>query len=142
LSRKYFEHIIIGLEDPLNQHLVKLVGFDFPPEQRQHFRREIRLWLDKIQRLRLKPNNRPGPFTLYCDLLYDYPFGGVEVRGERSESALEARIPGEREPAASERLPVPLTPALSLQAGRGRASVIAMTQRLCPEALMCEDQPP
>ncbi len=78
--RKYLEHIIIGLEDPLNQHLVKLAGFDFPPEQRQHFRREIRTWLDKLQRLRLKPNNRSGSFKFYYDLLYDYPFGGVEVQ--------------------------------------------------------------
>jgi hypothetical protein len=35
---KYVEHIIIGLEDPLNQHLVKLAGFDFSSEQRQYFR--------------------------------------------------------------------------------------------------------
>jgi hypothetical protein len=39
--RKYVENIIIGLEDPLNEHLVKLVGFDFPGEQRDHFRREV-----------------------------------------------------------------------------------------------------
>ena len=45
--RKYLEHIIIGLEDPLNQHLVKLAGFDFPQEQRRHFQREVRSWLDK-----------------------------------------------------------------------------------------------
>lgn len=31
---KYVEHIIIGLEEPLNQHLVTLVAFDFPPDQR------------------------------------------------------------------------------------------------------------
>ena len=70
--RKYLEHIIIGLEDPLNQHLVKLVGFDFPPEQRRHFRREVRTWLNKIQRLRLKPDNRTGSFKSYYDLLFDY----------------------------------------------------------------------
>ncbi len=40
--RKYLEHNIIGLEDPLHQSLVKLAGLDFPPEQRRHFRREIR----------------------------------------------------------------------------------------------------
>jgi hypothetical protein len=77
---KYLEHIIIGLEDPLSQHLVELVGFDFPAEQRRHFRREVRTRLDKIQRLRLKPNNRSGSFKFYYDLLYDYPFGGVEVQ--------------------------------------------------------------
>jgi hypothetical protein len=48
-ARKYLEHTIIGLEDPLHQRLVKLAGLDFPPEQRRHFRRVIRTWLDKIQ---------------------------------------------------------------------------------------------
>lgn len=81
--RKYLEHIVIGLEDPLNRHLVELAGFDFPPEERRHFRREVRVRLDKIQRLRLKPNNRPGSFKFYYDLLYDYPFGGVEVQNMR-----------------------------------------------------------
>jgi hypothetical protein len=82
--RKYLEHIIIGLEDPLNQHLVKLAGFDFPLEQRRHFRREVRNWLDKIQRLRLKLDNRTGSYKFYYDLLYDYPFGGVEVQNMRA----------------------------------------------------------
>src|ERR1700737_1750208 len=50
--RALVQQIILGLTDPLNQHLVKLAGFQFPPEQRQHFRREVRTWLDKIQRLR------------------------------------------------------------------------------------------
>jgi hypothetical protein len=82
--RKYVEHIIIGLEDPLNQHLVKLVGFAFPPEQRRHFRHEVLTRLDKIQRLRMKPDNRTGSFKFYYDLLFDYPFGGVEVRNMRT----------------------------------------------------------
>jgi hypothetical protein len=81
--RRYVEHIIIGLEDPLNRHLVKLVGFDFPPEQRRHFRYELRGWLDKMQRLRMKPDNRAGSFKFYYDLLLNYPFGGVEVRNMR-----------------------------------------------------------
>lgn len=80
----YVENIITGLEDPLNQHLVKLVGFDFAPELREHFRQECEAWLDKIQRLRMKPNNRTGPVKFYYDLLYDYPFGGVEVQNMRS----------------------------------------------------------
>jgi hypothetical protein len=81
--REYIEHIFIGLEDPLNQHLIKLVGFDFPAEQRQHFRREVRTWLNKLQRLRMKPNNRTGSFKFYYDLLFDYPFGGVELQNMR-----------------------------------------------------------
>jgi hypothetical protein len=82
--RKYVEHIIIGLEDALNQHLIKLVGFDFPPGQRRRFRREARTWLDKIQRLRMKPGKQPGSFKFYYDLLFDFPFGGVEVQNTRT----------------------------------------------------------
>ena len=81
---KYVENIIIGLEDPLNQHLVKLVGFGFPTEQRGHFRREVRTWLAKIQRLRIKPDSRTGSFKFYHDLLFDYPFGGVEIQNMRT----------------------------------------------------------
>ena len=50
---------------------------------RQHFRREVRTWLNELQALRLKPNSRPGSYKLYFDLLYDYPFGGVEVQNMR-----------------------------------------------------------
>src|ERR1700739_4328345 len=82
--RKYVENIIIGLEDPLNEHLVKLVGFDFSAEQRNHFRREVRTWLGKIQRLRMKPDSRTGSIKFYYDLLFDYPFGGVEVQNMRT----------------------------------------------------------
>src|SRR5215831_17778054 len=86
--RKYLENIIIGLEDPLNQHLVKLVGFAFPDKQRRHFRSEVRTWLTKIQRLRMKPSNRTGSVKFYYDLLFDYPFGGVEIQNMRSMMAL------------------------------------------------------
>jgi hypothetical protein len=33
-SKRYAEHIITGLKDSLNQHLIKLVGFNFSPELR------------------------------------------------------------------------------------------------------------
>jgi hypothetical protein len=82
--RKLVEQIILGLSNPLNRHLVKLVGFDFPLEMRQHFRREVRTWLNELRALRLKPNSRPGSFKLYYDLLFDYPFGGVEVQNMRT----------------------------------------------------------
>src|SRR5436853_7795600 len=81
--RKLVEHAILGLYDQINLHLVKLAGFDFPAETRRHFRRELENWLDKIQRLRMKPNNRTGSFKFYFDLLFDYPFGGVELQNMR-----------------------------------------------------------
>lgn len=83
LPRKLVESTILGLYDPINQHLVKLVAFDFPAELRQHFRRELRTWFRKIQRLRIKPDNRTGPVKFYFDLLFEYPFGGVEARNMR-----------------------------------------------------------
>jgi hypothetical protein len=95
--KRYVEHIITGLEDPLNQHLVKLVGFDFAPELREHFRQECEAWLDKIQRLRMKPHNRTGPVKFYYDLMYDYPFGGVELQNMRSVmDFVSRRYPGVR----------------------------------------------
>src|ERR1044071_786185 len=78
--RKLVEHAILGLYDQINTHLIKLAGFDFPGELRNHFKRELRTWLRKIQILRFKPRNRTGSFKFYFDLLFDYPFGGVEVR--------------------------------------------------------------
>jgi hypothetical protein len=77
--RKMVEHIILGLSNPVNRHLIKLIAFDFPPEMRQHFRRELRTWLRDIRTLKFKSNKRPGPSEFYFELLFEYPFGGVEV---------------------------------------------------------------
>jgi hypothetical protein len=95
--RKNVEIIITGLEDQLNQHLVKLVGFEFPQETRQHFHAETEAWLDRIQTLRLKPRHRPGSFKFYYDLLFDYPFGGVELQNVNGMMELiSRRYPGVR----------------------------------------------
>jgi hypothetical protein len=77
--QKIARDIIIGMARLINQHLVKLVGFDFPPSSRAHFKRELRNWLNEIQRIRLKPTTRTGSFRFYFDPLFDYPFGGIEV---------------------------------------------------------------
>ena len=82
--QKIARDIIIGMARPINQHLVKLVGFDFPPQLRDHFRRELRNWLNEIQRIRLKPTTRTGSFRFYFDPLFDYPFGGIEVPNMRA----------------------------------------------------------
>lgn len=89
--KRYVEQIITGLADPVNEHLIKLVGFQFPPESREHFRQELDTWLDKIQRLRMKPNNRTGTSKFYFDLLFEFPFGGVEVRNTQSLMDLISR---------------------------------------------------
>jgi len=81
--RKLVEHSILGLQPPLNRHLFKLMAFDFPSDLRRHFRREIANWLNEIQVMRFKPNNRTGSARFYFDLLFDYPFGGVEVQNAR-----------------------------------------------------------
>ncbi len=79
------------MADTINEHLIKLIGFEFSPELRQHLRQELDTWLDKIQRLRMKPNNRTGTPKFYYDLLFDYPFGGVEVRNTQSIMDLISR---------------------------------------------------
>jgi hypothetical protein len=81
--RKLVEHIVLDLSNPLNRHLVKLVGFDFPPDMRRHFRREVRTRLNELRALRFKPNNRRGSFKFYFDLFFDYPFGGIKVQNMR-----------------------------------------------------------
>ena len=89
--KRYVEQIITGLTDPINEHLIKLAGFEFSPELRHHFHQELDTWLDKIQRLRMKPSNRTGTPKFYYDLLFDFPFGGVEVRNTRSIMDLISR---------------------------------------------------
>ena len=81
--RKLVEHTILGLQHPLNRHLLKLMAFDFSADLRQHFRREIANWLNEIQVMRFKPTNRTGSFKFYFDLLFEYTFGGVEVQNVR-----------------------------------------------------------
>jgi hypothetical protein len=89
--KRYVEQIITGLVDPINEHLIKLLAFEFSPELRQRFHQELDTWLDKIQRLRMKPNNRTGTEKFYYDLLFDYPFGGVEIQNTRSIMSLISR---------------------------------------------------
>jgi hypothetical protein len=92
--QKLARDIVIGLARPINNHLVKLAGFDFPAPLRQHFKRELRNWFNEIQAIRLKPTVRTGSFRFYFDPLFDYPFGGIEVQNMR---ALMELIAGEYE---------------------------------------------
>jgi hypothetical protein len=58
---------------------VKLVAFEFSEKLRRHFRREVKNWFNEIKGLRFQPDRRTGSVRFYFDLLFDYPFGGVEV---------------------------------------------------------------
>jgi hypothetical protein len=100
--QKVARDIIIGMTRPINQHLIKLVGFGLPDQSHTRFRRELRDWLDEIQRIRLKPTTRTRSFKFYFDPLFDYPFGGVEVQNMR---ALIDFISGEYEGIRSVKTP-------------------------------------
>jgi hypothetical protein len=89
--QKLARDIIVRLARPINKRLLMLVGFDFPAEPRQHFRRELRSWFTEIQAIRLKPTMRTGSFRFYFDPLFDYPFGGVEVQNVRGLVELISR---------------------------------------------------
>jgi hypothetical protein len=88
LPRKLVELRILGLEHQLNRHLVKLVAFEFSEELRRHFRREVKNWFNEIKGLRFKPDRRTGSVRFYFDLLFDYPFGGVEIENMKSQMDL------------------------------------------------------
>jgi hypothetical protein len=83
LPMRHAEVRLIGTEPPLNQHLLKLLGFDMPSERRDYFRKEVRKWLRDIQVIRLMDSNNPGKASWYYDLLYDGPFGSVEEQNVR-----------------------------------------------------------
>ena len=99
--RKVAQDIIIGMSRPINQQLIKLVGFDFSPELRQHFRRELENWLDEIQRMRLKPHTRTRSFNFYFGPLFDYPFGRIEVHNMRALMQFIASRYGDIQPTKS-----------------------------------------
>jgi hypothetical protein len=78
LPKRHAEVRLIGMEPPLNQHLLKLLAFDMSAERRAYFRKQVWKWLRDIQAIRLKDSNKPGEASWYYGLLYDGPFGGVE----------------------------------------------------------------
>jgi hypothetical protein len=88
LPRKLVELRILGLEYQLNRHLIKLVAFEFSEELRRHFRRGVKNWLNEIKGLRFKPDRSTGSVRFYFDLLFDYPFGGVELENMQSQMDL------------------------------------------------------
>lgn len=77
-SRRKAEQIITSLEDPINQHLIKLLAFE--GGSREHWLRELDAWLTRINRIVWTRTNRPFDAAFYRRALFDEPFGGVEER--------------------------------------------------------------
>lgn len=77
-SRRKAEQIVTSLEDPINQHLIKLLAFEGGP--REHWRGELDAWLARIARIVWTRTNRPFDAAFYRRVLFDEPFGGVEER--------------------------------------------------------------
>jgi len=84
LPRRLMGLRLAGLETPINEHLVKLYGYNFDREQRRHFVGEMRGWLRQAQRFRLKPKNRTASEKFYYENLFEHPFGGVDAENVAS----------------------------------------------------------
>jgi hypothetical protein len=90
LPRKLVELRILGLEHQLNRLLVKLVAFEFSEKLRRHFRREVKNWFNEIKRIAVPAGPAYRVCKILFDLLFDYPFGGVEVENMKSQMDLVA----------------------------------------------------
>lgn len=80
IRKKKAEQIVGGLEQPINLHLLKLLGCQAAPALREHWKRELETWLLRIAAMTLKPNNTPIPAKMVYRWLYDETFGGSEQR--------------------------------------------------------------
>ena len=78
-SQKKAESIITGLEKPINNHLLKIWVMP-DSEHREHWLKELDTWFYEISDIVLKPNDRRPKAEFYYRILYDEPFGGVELR--------------------------------------------------------------
>jgi hypothetical protein len=78
-NRPKAESIITGLEEPINQHLLKLMTVAADDKTRDHWIKELIGWFTKIERIRLKPSNKPAEPEFYFRILFDEPFGGAEL---------------------------------------------------------------
>ena len=78
--KKKAEQIVGGLEQPINLHLLKLLGCLAGPEMRQHWKRELETWLPRIAVITLTPDGTPIPAKAVYQWLYDETLGGSEQR--------------------------------------------------------------
>ena len=76
-TKKKAEAVITGLEFPLNHHLLKLAAV--PSAEVSRWRNETLAGLAQTAAIRLKPENKPCNSGFYFKILFDEPFGGVEV---------------------------------------------------------------
>jgi hypothetical protein len=77
-SKRKAEQIVTGLEDPINQHLLKLLAFEGGP--RDHWIAELDAWCSRIGGIVWTRTNRPFDRGFYRRILFDEPAGGVEER--------------------------------------------------------------
>jgi hypothetical protein len=80
IRKKKAEQIVGGLEQPINLHLLKLLGCQAGPDMRKHWKRELETWLLRIAAITLKPDDTPIPEKVAYQWLYDETFGGREQR--------------------------------------------------------------
>ena len=78
--RKYLEHIIIGLEYPPNQHLVKLLGFRLPIRATRSFSRRGQNSARQNPAAANEAEQLHRLFTFYYELLYITRSAGLKYR--------------------------------------------------------------
>lgn len=73
-SRQNALDVVRGLQFELSEHFIKVMLF---PDSRDlnHWKTELSTWLTRINRTRIKPNNKKLKYEDYFDLLYDEPLG-------------------------------------------------------------------
>ncbi len=78
-SQNNAELIVTGLEKSINNHLLML--WTMPDSvDASHWLTEVLNWLDEVNEIMLKPDNRRPAAAFYFRILFDEPFGGAEVQ--------------------------------------------------------------
>ena len=78
-DKKTIKSKIRGLETPLNQHILKILLFKDSLNQKKHIA-SIDNWFNQIQHLSYKQGSGKLSQKEYFTLLYDEPFGGLDIR--------------------------------------------------------------
>jgi hypothetical protein len=74
-TQKKAERVIIGLERPINDHLLKLWTTSDSSDSEIWIGNLIN-WIDEIGEIGFRPNNARPPHTFYYKILFFEPFGG------------------------------------------------------------------